>query len=60
MLIEQCEASVREEKLQGITSRRVWPLTIFGTAVVMGLLLGVAIGVYIAIDCMVFRGVWLW
>lgn len=58
MLIEQEETAVREEKLQGITSRRVWPLTIFGTALVMGLALGIIIGVYIAIDCMIFRGVW--
>lgn len=58
MMIEQGAPAVREERLKGITSHWVWPLTIFGTIVILGLILGLAIGTYIAIDCMIFRGVW--
>ena len=58
MLIEQGGSGVQEETLKGMTSRRVWPLAIFGTALVLGLIVGMVIGAYIAIDCMVLRGVW--
>lgn len=35
---------------------RSWPLTLFGTAVVFGLAIGIGIGIYISCQAMAWRG----
>ena len=47
-------ATMRVDKIKTLLKK--WPLTLFGTAVVFGVVVGVGIGVYISAQIMALRG----
>ena len=47
-------ATMRVDKIKALLKK--WPLTLFGTAIVFGIAIGVTIGVYISAQMMALRG----